>query len=242
MKNPADQSTFDATRRPLLSRVAFLSAVLAVSMLSACGKKEDKKAAPPPPPPPPPVAAQVDVDALMQMVRPDARVQFPASKAPRSESLARAVIAIADAFAKGDADAAGKLLSDGAKLDLGALSSSGEWDEAVKNIEAVRVVRLDTTGDDANPASAILSLALQDRKGSYVLNWSGVMQGDTYIFDGMRSPREIRRRADEWDTGGWDYVAPVAVPAPAPIPVPDAPKPEGTPSDAPSGGGKEPTK
>lgn len=237
MKNRAEQ-TNRGGRRPLLSRVAVLSAVLAVSMLSACNKKEEKKA-PPPPPPPPPVAALVDVDALMQTVRPDARVQFPAAKAPRSEPLARAVIALADAIAKGDSDAFGKLITEDAKSDLSALTSGGEWEEALKNIEAVRVVRLEGTGEESAPASAIVSLALQDSKGSYVLNWSGVLADGSYIFDGMRSPREVRRRADEWDTGGWDYVAPVAGSGAVPAPVPEAPKP-GSAGEGDSGGGGRP--
>lgn len=242
MKNLDKTQSHSPSRGRLLSRVGLLSAVLAASMLAACNKKEEKKA-PPPPPPPPPVAAIVDVDALMQTLRPDARVQFPSNKAPRSEALARTVIAFADALAKGDSDTFGKLITDDAKQDLSALTAGGEWDEALKKIEAVRVVRLESTGDEGSPASAILSLAVQDPSGSYVLNWSGVLKDGDYVFDGLRSPRESRRRADEWDTGGWDYVAPTAGSAPIPAPQPEAAKSaEGESGGRKQPGGTEPTK
>lgn len=235
MKNLHNNPSNSSARGRLLSRVGVLSAVLAASMLASCGKKEEKKA-PPPPPPPPPVAAIVDVDALMQTLHPDARVQFPANKAPRSETLARTVIAFADALAKGDADTFGKLITDDAKQDLSTLTAGGEWEDALKKIEAVRIVRLEGTGDEGSPSSAILTLAVQDPNGSYVLNWSGVLKDGTYVFDGLRSPRESRRRADEWDTGGWDYVPPSAGAAPIPAPQPEAAKP----AEAGEGGRKQP--
>jgi len=231
--------------RPL-SRVA-LTVALAGTLVVACRREKPVEAPPPaaqpPPPPPPPVAAIVDVDALMQTLHPDARVQFPSSKAPRSEALARNVIALADALAKGDSDAFGKLITDDAKQDLSALTASGEWDESLKKLEAVRVVRLESTGDEGAPSSAIVSLAVQDPSGSYVLNWSGVLKDGDYVFDGLRSPRETRRRADEWDTGGWDYVAPTAGGAAMPAPQPEPT----TPSEGAEGGrkkssGNEPTK
>jgi hypothetical protein len=92
----------------------------------------------PPPPPPPDVA----LETVAQDMKADARVQFAADlKLPEEKlDLAKAIVKLADALAKGDAKAMKPLLTRRAQGLLADLQNSGGWEEGTKQIEAVRVV------------------------------------------------------------------------------------------------------
>lgn len=92
----------------------------------------------PAPPPPPDIA----LETVAQDMKADARVQFAAEmKLPEEKlDLAKAIIKLADALAKGDAKAMKPLLTRRAQTLLADLQNSGGWEEATKQVEAVRIV------------------------------------------------------------------------------------------------------
>src|SRR3954469_9213249 len=145
-------------RRPGLVPT-LLIALLSVSLVAAPGCAKKKKKPPPPPPPPPVVEAppeKIDVAALMQELHPDARVQFPQDAAPVSRELATGAIRLADALAKGDPAALEKMLAPRDRGILQDLRETGQFDEAAKKIEAVRIVYVSESesGGDAGGENA----------------------------------------------------------------------------------------
>ena len=147
---------------------------------------------------------------VVSAVKPDARVQFPQTHAPTDDSLARAILLLADAIAKGDSDRMAPLLAADAKNDLDVLTASGEWDESVEQIEAVRVVMLEDLtpggpgggpGGSGEATAASLQLAIQEPSGAYLLGWTAIRTGDRWVFDGVRAPSEVRKRATDFDGG-----------------------------------------
>lgn len=173
-----------------------LAATFGTCLLSGCKKKEPpppvvKHRAPPPPPPPEPV----EVATLMQEAKPDARVQFPEAQAPTDEGLARSVIKFADALARGDSASLKTMLDAQGKMIVDQLVGSGDWYDATKSIEAVRVASLSGGG-----GFGALTLAIQDPDGAYVLSWQAMESGgDAWLFMPLPSTNEVKRRVSDWD-------------------------------------------
>lgn len=172
----------------------WVRAVLAASLLaggawlSAC-----KEEAPPPPPPPPArqVAQPVDAQSFVS----DPRVQFPQEHAPTNESVARAVGDLASALASGDAGAMLMLLDAPGRAIIEEQVDSGAWGRETTGIEVVRVVSL--THDNE---SVTVTLAVQDKRGAYLLGWKGVRGDDQrWVFGGAPSPDDRALRASELD-------------------------------------------
>lgn len=178
-----------------------VAAGLLPPFLAGCEKK--KKPLPPPPPaarveetPPP-----VDVDALVQELRPDARVQFAASQAPADRSLAEAVVRLADALARGDAAALRGMVDASARQVLDRLLDEGYWSTETRRIEAVRVVYIsDTTL--ARVESSRVGVAVQVPDGAFVLGWLAQRSGDTWTFSSVPTQDVERPRASDFD-GQW---------------------------------------
>jgi hypothetical protein len=152
-------------------------------------------------------------------MKPDARVQYPQTHAPTDESLARAIISLADAIAKGDADKLSPMLSNDAKLDLDALLSTGGWDEGTAKIEAVRVVRFDDLtsggpgggpGGSGQCTNGSLQIAIQEPGEAYLVGFSAVRTGDKWLFSGAAAPDATRARATEFDGGTESSASPTA--------------------------------
>src|SRR5262245_4540021 len=81
------------------------SAILAGTVALGAGCEKKKKPAPPPPPPPKPKVVTpdpVDVNAVLQAMKPDGRVKFVEKQAPADRTLAESAIKLASALAKGD--------------------------------------------------------------------------------------------------------------------------------------------
>lgn len=128
---------------------------------------------PPPPPPqpapvqPPPPPPPVSLESLGQDMQADARVTFTQGLEVQAdeEALGRAVVSLADAIAKGDADKLDKMLTAKAKPLLAELKATDQWSDATKKIESVRVVELrkDVTflglGDAARSANSMPGLS-----------------------------------------------------------------------------------
>lgn len=133
-------------------------------------------------------------------MKPDARVQFPQSHAPIDESLARAVVSLAESVAKGDADAFGKLLDTSGRATLDSLTSSGDWDLHTKKIEAVRIVSLSQTPQgEKEAATCMLTLAVQEPGAAYAMGFAADKANGAWTFKGAESPGGTRARATDWD-------------------------------------------
>lgn len=193
---------------PMLAACAGL-AVVSVGLSAGIGGCEKKKVVappPPPPPPPPPAPEPVRVDGLLQAMKADARVQFPAANAPTDEKLARAVIELADALARGDAKKFEALVDAPGKGVLAELQASGAWEESTgKKIEAVRVAKLSGGGD--------LVLAVQEVGSAYPLAWKANTTGPAVVFSAVPTRNLILNRASEFDTASLSMAS--AAPAPA---------------------------
>jgi hypothetical protein len=133
-------------------------------------------------------------------MRPDARVQYPQTRAPIDENLAKAIIGLCDGFAKGDSDKVKSLLAQAAQADLDSLVSSGDWEESTKRIEAVRVIYSSEMPGDSLPSSGgQIVLAFQEPDGSYIVGFNALNNNGTWVFDGMGTTPGKKARATEWD-------------------------------------------
>ena len=73
------------------TRKSVLIVLAATVALGVAGCEKKKKAPPPPPPPPPPkveLPKPVDIQAVLQEMKSDARVKFVEEQAPADRSLA----------------------------------------------------------------------------------------------------------------------------------------------------------
>lgn len=176
--------------------------VAGMAMLTGC----EKKAPPPPPPPPPPAPVTppapepVTVSKVLSDLKPDPRVQFPQEVAPVDEELARAVVNLANAVAKGDSDALRDMLSGEAQVTLDGLVNSGEWDEATSKIEGVRVLRIRDNAPTGNQAmnDATVWLAVQEPGSAYVMGWSARNASGSWKFDGAAATNAVKPRAQDF--------------------------------------------
>jgi hypothetical protein len=109
-----------------------------------------------PPPPPPP---QISLNDIAQNEKADARVQFaPDVKVSEDKTdLGKAVVHLADAFARGDDKALKPLLTQRARILLSQLVTDGGWSDATKPIEAVRIVFMQD-GVDVNSVGSATQL------------------------------------------------------------------------------------
>ncbi|HLP84370.1 MAG TPA: hypothetical protein VK157_08465 [Phycisphaerales bacterium] len=195
--------------------------VAGIAMLTGC----EKKAPPPPPPPPPPAPVTppapepVTVSKVLSDLKPDPRVQFPQEVAPVDEELARAVVNLANAVAKGDSDALRDMLSGEAQVTLDGLVNSGEWDEATSKIEGVRVLRIRDNAPTGNQAmnDATVWLAVQEPGSAYVMGWSARNASGSWKFDGAAATNAVKPRAQDFaGLGDSELTAVVASSSPAP--------------------------
>ena len=113
-----------------------------VSLKEECGAswRLNGNCSPNPCPQPPP--PEVSFETIAQNEKADARVQFAADLKISEENLdlGKAVVRLADCFARGSAKDLKPMLTRRAQSLLADLESSGQWEEATKQIEAVRVV------------------------------------------------------------------------------------------------------
>lgn len=204
------------------------------TMMTACSPPPPPPAPPPAPPPPPPPAEPIQIDPLMQSVKPDQRVQFPQVAAPVDETLARAVIKLCESMVKGDSGAMGAMLDPAGRGILDRLVGSGEWDETTQKIQAIRVVNIINLGDptSAQMSAANVYLAVQEPGKAYVLAWLASRAGDTWVFSGNVSTSMTKARASEFDGLSEDALSK----DPAPGSTPFAPPQSEQPADAGAGG------
>lgn len=136
---------------------------------------------------------------MLQSMNADARVQFPDDYAPVDETLARAIISLADALAKGDADAMESLVNASARSVLDELTAFGDWYEAADTIEAVRVVFVEQAALEDDVDIANVAFAIQDADGAYILGWTADHLSSGWVFGNSVTTSDVKRRATDWD-------------------------------------------
>lgn len=151
----------------------------------------------------------MDGVALLQVLKADARVQWASNNRITDEKLARAIIGFADALCKGDADKVRGMLEEKSKSSLEALLGTGEWDESVKKIEAVRIVQ-GVSGDSTGVMRAMFTFAIQEPTGAYALNWVTRESGGSTTMLALPATSKVLKRASEWDlqNAAWTPNAP----------------------------------
>jgi hypothetical protein len=203
MTSPIDRRT---------ARFLLIAAAAASMALAGAGCQKKKKPAPPPPPPPKPVAViapPVDIGAVLQQMKADARVQFADNQIPADRTLAEGIVKLADSLAKGDANGIKAVLTPQARTIVDELVATGGWDDT-KNIEQVRVVSVSGTIDDHAQNSSV-AMAIQGKDGAYLLAWAGTRNGDSWTFQNAPCQDTVKTRAREFDGvaigGGFDLAA-----------------------------------
>lgn len=172
------------------TREIFLTAIVAAA-LAGCGGESDEQAQTAPPPRPVVEAPkQVNVQSLIG----DKRVQFPQARAPTDESLARAVVGLAEGLASGNEEALRPMLDASARGVLDQLIESGRWSDATGEIEAVRIVSLDQ-GEEGTT----IGLAIQTSKGAYLTGWRATGQRGSWTFGATPTPETTAPTAADLD-------------------------------------------
>ncbi len=183
------------------TRKSVLIVLAATVALGVAGCEKKKKAPPPPPPPPPPkveLPKPVDIQAVLQEMKSDARVKFVEEQAPADRSLAEGAIKLANALAKGDATGLKGMLDSGSRAIVDELQSSGDWESETKVIEQVRIVAVSNTSD-ASPTNSLVGMAIQAPGGAYLLAWNGTKQDEHWVFSAALSQPDKRSRASDFD-------------------------------------------
>jgi hypothetical protein len=127
-------------------------------------------------------------------------VQFPQEQAPVSESLARAIITLANGFLKGDAQAVKSVMERPTASITDELLASGGWEEGTAKIEGIRVVFVsDEAKTSESPDIASFVLAIQEPGAAYVLSWAGRANNNAWTFRSMPSTGATKPRASAWD-------------------------------------------
>lgn len=181
------------------NQLTTLVLILAVSGGTlGCGKKKK----PPPPPPPPPAKVvelpkPVDIAAVLQEMKSDARVNFPEGRAPADRTLAEGVIKLANCLVKGDAPGLKAQVDRPTQQIVDQLVSNNGWDDT-KNIEQVRVVSLSNATDSPASTSQV-GFAVQAPGGAYLLAWGAKKEGSAWVFSASPCQNETRTRASDFD-------------------------------------------
>ncbi len=136
---------FGGWRRGVGMALAVCAASSAVVTMTGCPEEPPPAPAPPPPPPPPPPAA--DYSSLIQETA-DPRVQIAAEVESPEEELAKQVVKLADAIAKGDDAQMNEVLSAPSQALLESMVFDGSWADGTSDIEAVRII---AAGDNIAP-------------------------------------------------------------------------------------------
>jgi hypothetical protein len=141
MNHPSPRTDRTPSRLRLGLQLGTIGLIGVLSLVSGCSKPPP----PPPPPaptPPPPPPPNIKLEDVSQELHADARVQVaPGLEVGPSETdLAKAVVQLANAIAKGDSKAVRPMLTRSAQTILDTLDSEGGWTAGTSKIEAVRIV------------------------------------------------------------------------------------------------------
>ncbi|UCD76108.1 MAG: hypothetical protein JSV91_04135 [Phycisphaerales bacterium] len=136
-----------------------------------------------PPPAPPPVKTIQD---LMEEYRIDERVILRADRAPESTEERVAILEFFDAFARGDAEALGSMLTPLDRMELEAMVAAGVWDESTAGISSIEI----QTGENSLGQSCALAVIEVGFEFEPQL-WYYTVEGDTPVFEAAPAPPGI---------------------------------------------------
>lgn len=132
-----------------------LSVVVVGGTVGGCDKKEEKVVVVTPPPPPPPKEPDpVDLKGLAQTLKADKRLVFSDGATTTKESLAKAVVGLGDALARGDDKKFGAMIDPMSRELLMKAVAKGDWKETTSKVTQVRLVRLTPGADPAYSPAA----------------------------------------------------------------------------------------
>ena len=150
---------------------------------------------PPPPPPqtrrastplPPPAPTLKSVATLMEELRIDERVVLPPNEAPGTNEERIALLEFFDAFARGDAEALGSMLSPLDRMELEAMVEAGVWDKASADISSIEI----QTGENSLGQNCALAVIEVNWEFEPQL-WYYTVEGDSRIFEAAPAPPGI---------------------------------------------------
>ena len=151
----------------------------------------------PPPPPAPPTPKVTPIEHLMAELQIDERVELPEAKAPDNDADREAVLEIFDAFARGDAQALGSMISFNDNLELEELVSSGAWRETVAGITRIEI----QTG--ISPYDQKCALGVFHVRGEFQPQlWYYTSDADGLMFEAAPTPPDIMDKLS-----GADWIA-----------------------------------
>ncbi len=185
----------DARALRATSRIAlaFLATAAASLSLAGCGEEEAPPPPPvvrtePPPPPPPPPPAIKTIAELMDELGIDPRVKLAEDDAPNTTEKRIAVLLFWHNFAIGDAEKAGRTMSDDDKATLEALVANGAWPAITSKLEQIEVV---CTDDGANFATLGFVRA---GDGETPMLWDCEMTGENGVFAAFPATPDIMQQ------------------------------------------------
>jgi hypothetical protein len=178
-----------------IAAVAVVAASIAV--LPGCGGEEAEPVAlappPPPPPPPPPAPTVTPVDQLMDQLGIDDRIVMAENKAPGNDADRTAVLEFFDAFARGDAQSVGTMLSMLDQAELQELERSGDWLKTTNGIAEILV----ETGQINGNSCALALFTVDSNYQAQLWYYRGDASG--YTFEAAPTPPNIvNRLSGDW--------------------------------------------
>jgi hypothetical protein len=151
----------------------------------------------PPPPPPPPKPTVTPIADLMAQLSIDQRVVLPEDKAPDNDTDRIAVLTFFDAFARGDDETLGSMMSMLDRVELEALVTSGILESTAS---AITEIRLET---GPSPYGQNCALAVFEVESDYQPQlWYYTAAPDSSSFDAAPAPPRIidQLYGDDWIT------------------------------------------
>ncbi len=182
--------------------IAGLACVVTAVTLAGCVAEEEPQArvvAPPPPPAAPPAPTVTPIKHLMAQLHIDERVELPEGKAPDNDADREAVLEIFDAFARGDAEALGSMISLDDKLELEELVSSGALRRTASGITRIEI-QTGISPYDQKCALGIFHVGGEFQPQLWYYHYSP--DDDGFIFDAAPTPPDIMDKLS-----GADWIA-----------------------------------
>lgn len=167
--------------------------ILSVSLLGGCGEEPEPVAvAPKRTAPPPPKPAVTPIDRLMLAHGFDERLLLPEELAPDNDDDRIAVLTFFDAFARGDEDTLGLMMSDIDRHELNELVATPAWEETVSDIKQVRI----ETGSAPPPMQGQkAALAIIEVGTTYQPQlWYYSKEAGDYVFEAVATPPDMMSR------------------------------------------------
>lgn len=182
--------------------IAGLACVVTAVTLAGCVAEDDQPQArvvAPPPPAAPPAPTVTPIKHLMAQLHIDERVELPEGKAPDNDADREAVLEIFDAFARGDAEVLGSMISLDDKIELEELVSSGTWRETVAGITRIEI-QTGISPYDQKCALGIFHVGGEFQPQLWYYHYSP--DDDGFIFDAAPTPPDIMDKLS-----GADWIA-----------------------------------